>query len=177
MLNSNKKIDFCNIPEIITRAAISLLFFDKDKFTFNQNLKGEFPNVNDYLFSIRIQDVKGFKRDVSFKEKNRNRYTEIKIVADYFPVKNKDFNKLQRFEKKNAYVVVLVTNDDLQVFGNDEEPMTFRIDDKIKDNSSGDDYYEMIVEGATTVRPQQSIILDERKKQFFKVLLYATPIE
>ncbi|MRI64548.1 hypothetical protein EDM00_11210 [Ornithobacterium rhinotracheale] len=172
-----KNAFFCNIPEEKTRAARWLVLLDKSVLTYNQNYNGRFPAIENYLLKVRINTDHTIKRAVSYKEKNFNRYHDIKIVSQFYPIASNEIVEIRRFVKKNAYIGVLITNDDFQVLGNSSEPMSFRIDDKIKDNASGNDYYELIIEGKTTVYPTINKLPEDKiKKQLFKVLLFGNPM-
>lgn len=151
---------YCNQPETQTREARWLVFFDKDKLTFNQNLKGELPPMEDFLFKVRVNVVSKFGRKTNRKQKAFNPYIDVKLVEAFFPVKSNDIKELEGFEQRKAYVVLLITNDDIQVFGNELEPMSFRIEDKVADNGSGVDHHLLIVEGATTIKTKRASLSD-----------------
>lgn len=169
------KKNFCNLPETITRESRWVLFFHRKKLSYNQNLRGYIPNLEDYIFKVRVNDVRKFNRKIDHKEKDFNPYINIGIDLRFFPINSEDIKLLQGFERRNHYVVILLSNDDLQCYGNDREPMSFRIEDKIVDNASGADAYRLIIEGATTIKTKRLILPEKAKNQLFKVLLYLPP--
>lgn len=166
---------FCNRTETNVREANWLLIYEKSRLTFNQNFRGEFPDPNDYLFRVRVQDVRGFNRSFRNRFRDHNRFREIAIQAEYFTLDKAEIKQLQAFAKTNAYVIVLVTNEDLQVFGNHRQGVSFDIEDNISDNASGNDSYVISLIGNTTVNVNFGILPEQIQNEFFKVLLYASP--
>lgn len=168
---------FCNRPERDTREARWLMFFDKSKLSFNDHLRGRFPDPEDYLFRVRVQDIPGFQRKVARKLQEKIRYEDVQLGLTYFPISNKEIEKLQKHEKTNAYVVVLATNTELQCFGNAREPMSFHIEDGIRDNGSGSDGFLLVVQGTTSVKLKTDLLPESVIESFFKVLLYGMPLK
>lgn len=167
---------FCNKTEIITREARWLLFFKKEALTYNEAYRGVFPEVENYAFRVRVQDVKKFSRKVKNKNQHKNHYKNISIKASYFPINSRDIDNLQGREADNEYIVVLVSNDDMQCFGNHREPMGLKVEDGVRDNGSGKDIYTLVIEGDTTIKRQKQQLPEELQRQYFKVLLYGNPI-
>lgn len=168
---------FCNLPEEITREARWLVFYKRDKLSFNQNLRGNLPPIDEYLFKVRVNNISNFDRQVDRTTRDYNRFSKIKIEEKFFPIKIRDIDELMKWERKNAYVVLLVTNDDIQVFGNHIEPMSFRVEDAVRDDATGLDAYNLIVEGSTTVPVRFALLPEELKAKYFKVLFFVNPLE
>lgn len=168
---------FCNRTERDIREVRWLAFYDKSKLSFNDHLRGRFPPPDDYLFKVRVQNVREFKRSVSRKLQDNNRYEDIHLTAAYFAISSDDIRRLRVFEKTNAYVVILATNTDLQCFGNVRESFSFYIEDRLRENGDGNDVYNIHTTGKTTVRLQTDLLPEVALKEYFKVLLFGMPIK
>lgn len=176
-LISEKPYTFCNDPDDITREGTWLIFYNKVKFTYNQNLKGQFPEADNYDFKVKIATLDNYKRALTLKSKDYNRYTQVKLSVDYYSFNKEEIKKLKDKQERNAYVLVLVSNQDRMVVGNHREPMSLEVQDNIKDNGKGKDAYTLRINGKTTVRVRQEKLPEAVTSKFFSVLLYTNPIK
>ncbi|MDO5510228.1 MAG: hypothetical protein Q4F57_06000 [Weeksellaceae bacterium] len=169
-------INFCNRAELNTREASWLVFYAAHKFTYNNNLRGVLPAAHDYDFKVRVNDVSSFVRDIKSEKREHNHYYAVRITARYYPIADKQLAELQALQADNAYVVLLITNSDAQVFGNAREPMSMHVHDHVRDDGSGQDYHVLEIAGDTTMRPAKQELGEVVAPRYFKVLLYTNPI-
>lgn len=166
------QIQICNLPEDFTREIRYVLIFDAQNFTFNQNFKGLTPSENQFLLKISLQNPANYSRKIDIKTQNDNDYYDIKISAPVYDISKENRLQLINFHKKRKYVVALVSAQEMLVLGNHREPLTLSVDDNIKDDGSGKDFFNVNITGQTIVFPTLSKITEK-----FRVLLFLPPLK
>lgn len=166
------QIKICNIPENFTREIRHILIFNAKTFSFNQNFRGLTPNENDFLLKISLQNPSNYSRKIDIKTQHHNDYYDLKISVPVYDLSKENRLHLIDFHKKRKYVVALVSAQEMLVLGNHREPLTLSIDDNIKDDGSGKDFFDVNITGQTIVFPTLGKITEK-----FRVLLFMPPLK
>ncbi|SDE68565.1 hypothetical protein [Riemerella columbipharyngis] len=94
-----------------------------------------------------------FARNINLKYNNDNAYFEVDITTGIYL---SDYLIPSIFDVfgKRKFAVALVTNNDKIFIGNNREPMSIDLHDRIKDDNSGSDKYEVSIYGTTILDPR-----------------------
>lgn len=156
----------CNTPEDFVREARYLLIYDAKNFSFNENFRGIEQPSSQELLKIDIP-APTLQRQISLKEKDQNDFFDIKLQFSFFDLDFKYRNILYSFHKRRKYTIVLFSNTEMMILGNDREPMSISIQDHISDNTLGKDAFQITITGQSIIFPKQTKI-----KERFRVLFF-----
>lgn len=162
--------DLCNIAENFTREIKHILIYDSEALSFNQNLRGQYPNPKSYLLKIDVHNIGDYKRLFNLKKQNKNDYFKIDISIPFLDLSFENRDKLYKFNKNRAYLIVTVSNKEMMVLGNDRERLSVDIFDHIQDNGKGKDQFTIKITGETIIYPTMRNVTDA-----FRVLLFSYP--
>lgn len=164
-------LHICNAPEDFTREIRHILLFDYQQLTFNKNLNGLPPEGN-FLLKIDLHNPTPFQRKIDFKTQHNTDFYDVKITIPIYDVSPKSRLKLFGFHKRKKYVMALVSAQETLILGNHREPFSLLIDDNIKDDGSGKDFFNVTITGQTLIFPSTNKITEP-----FRVLLFVPPLE
>lgn len=143
---------FSNIAEPFFREVRRIEIYRKDSLTFSSNFSRSIPTIDDVQYVIDIIP-ENFKRTIIRKTQKVSYFHEIELG---FPLLRLDPLSIQRYQdyfNKKEWVVILVSNDDKLVLGNNREPLRIQVLDNITLDNSGNDQYWMQISGKTIVPP------------------------
>lgn len=143
---------FNNKAENFYREIRSIEIYDAKDYDFTQNMLGNFPNINNLLYSFEIIP-EDFERKISRKTKDGNYYHDIEIGFPLLKMDKTNVDKYQNYFNKKGFCVVLVSNVDKTALGNSREPLKIEMLDNRKDDNSGKDEYYMSITGETIINP------------------------
>lgn len=163
--------DFCNLSENFIREIRHILIYDADALTFNANLRGDYPNLESYIYKISVHTPSAYKRRVQLKKKNKNDYLDININIPIYDLSAESRDKLYSLHARRRYVIVFSSNKDRMVLGNSRERLHIEILDGIRDDATGKDHFVLKIKGETTIKPNIRKVTPA-----FRVLLFAPPL-
>ena len=144
---------FKNKAESFYREIRSIEIYNGEDISFFQVFKGIFPSPDQVIFSFDIVP-ESYGRKISTKTQGGNYYTEIDVN---FPLLDMSVENIElcyeKFNKK-SFAVVLVSNTQKMVLGNDREMLKVEFLDNIKDDNSGNDEYTIAISGESIIPPK-----------------------
>lgn len=162
---------FTNKPESFIRELTGILIFDKTKIPYLDQLRGKFPSPEDALYKYKVipDDV---DRSIPTQFSGGNPYYSPDITMSLVDLsvgnREKWYEDLNRF---NKYAVILISNTEMMMLGNDRFPLNITVSDNISDDGSGTDSFTMRIYGDTIIPPKVHKIIPK-----FKVLFFIPPI-
>ncbi len=165
-----EKTDFCNLSENFTREIRYILIYDATALSFNENLRGDYPDPNDYICKIPVYTQSTYKRKVQLKKQDKNDCFNIDIRIPFYDLDFENREKLYRLDMNRKYLIVTVSNKEMMVLGNHRERLSVSVLDNIVDNGSGKDHFLVHITGKTIIRPYL-----RRVTPMFRVLLFDYP--
>ena len=73
----------------------------------------------------------------------------------------------EEFNKFNEFAVILVSNTEMTMLGNDRFPLSITVTDNMKDDGSGTDSFSLNIYGDTIIEPRLYKIQNKFKVLFF----------
>ena len=146
---------FNNLAENFFREIRNIEIYESKDLRFEHQLKSVFPDTAKILYKIDIIP-EDFSRKVQTKTKNGNYFFNIELG---FPLLQMDLESVRKYfdyfnEKK--FAVVLNSNTEKTMIGNDREPLKIEILDNKTDDDSGKDEFNMSITGETIIYPKIS---------------------
>lgn len=144
---------FNNISENFFREIRKVEIYKSDDVNYIENYNGEFPpaEVLQYAFDVTPED---FTRKLSRKTRNGNYFHDVDLGFPLLKMDKTNVEKYQNYFNKKAFSVVLVSNTDKILLGNQIEPLKIEVLDNRKDNASGNDEYYLSITGETIIDPK-----------------------
>jgi len=162
---------FTNRPESFIRELTGILIFDKSKMSYLDQLRGKFPDPDDALYRYKVlpDDV---DRSIPTQFAGGNPYysPDITISLVDLTVANRE-QWYDNFNRFNTFAVILVSNTEMMMLGNDRFPLNITVSDNMTDDGSGTDYFSLRIYGDTIIQPKVHKIVPK-----FKVLFFIPPI-
>jgi len=163
--------NFTNLPENFFRELKGILVFDKSKISYLDQLKGKFPNPEEalYKYCVLPADV---SREIptDINSGNVSYGTDISINLVDLTVQNRE-DWYEQLNKFNKFAVILISNTEMTMLGNNDFPLSITVNDSIKDDASGSDTFVMRIYGDNVIAPKVYKIIPK-----FKVLFFIPPI-
>jgi len=159
--------NFTNIPESFFRELKGILVFDKSKISYIDNLKSKFPNPEDALYKFCVVPGDASRSiPTEIVAANISYAPDITMSLVDLTVQNREqwYEDLNRF---NKFAVILVSNTEMMMLGNDKFPLSITINDNMSDDGSGSDSFSLRVYGETVIEPKVYKIVPKFKVLFF----------
>lgn len=162
---------YCNIPEEFFRELKGILIYQKEQVPYIDQLKGKFPQPDEALYQFRVlPGDAGRKIPTKFQAGNVYYSPDITVSLVDLTVKNRT-EWYTYFNKFNEFAVVLVSNTEMMMLGNNLFPLNITVNDNIMDDGFGTDNFQLNVYGDTILEPIIYKIVNK-----FKVLFFIPPI-
>ncbi len=162
---------FTNRPESFIRELTGILIFDKLKISYLDQLRGKFPDPEEALYKYKVlPDDVDRSIPTQFAAGNPYYSPDITISLVDLTVANRE-QWYDNFNRFNAFVVILVSNTEMMMLGNDRFPLNITVSDNMTDDGSGTDYFSLRIYGDTIIPPKVHKIVPQ-----FKVLFFIPPI-
>lgn len=159
--------NYCNKPEDFFRELKGILIYDKAQISYIDQIKGKFPQPDEakFKFSVLPGDA---SRKIPTKTISGNVYyqPDITISLVDLTVKNRD-EWYENFNKFNQFAVVLVSNTEMMMLGNDRFPLSITVTDNLNDDGSGSDSFSLNIYGDTIIAPTVYKIVQKFLIKFF----------
>lgn len=142
-----------NKLENFVREIRNIKIYQSSALSFSDNMKGNLPNADDlqYVFKVNPED---FERKLPTKRQDGNNYFEVDVNFPLLAMTKANRNSLYEKFNRKGFCMVLVSNTESMVLGNDREPLGIDFLDAIKDNASGNDQFNISVTGKTIIPPK-----------------------
>ncbi|MGD1319543.1 hypothetical protein [Chryseobacterium sp. 2R14A] len=163
--------NFTNIPENFIRELKGILVFDKSKISYLHQLAGKFPNPEEALYKYCVLPGDASRSIATNNTAGNISYSpDISVSLVDLTVANREhwYEELNRF---NKFAVILISNTEMMMLGNDRFPLSITVSDAISDDGSGSDSFTLRVFGETIIEPKVYKIVPK-----FKVLFFIPPI-
>lgn len=129
---------------------VEIYFATTVKYT--DQYENSFPNPQKAQYIIDVEP-ESFRRNLILKKRRGNYFTSIDLSFLLLDLRPQLRNQLkEKFDQKN-FAVVLTSNTEKMMLGNDREPLTIDLIDNIKDNNRGLDHYSISISGETILSP------------------------
>ena len=144
---------FNNKSETFFREIRKIEIYEASAVSYEDNFAGNFPDPEGikYVFDIVPED---FSRKIARKTRTGNYFHEIDLGFPLLKMDKTNVEKYQEYFNKEKFAVVLISNTDKMMLGNDREPLKIEVLDNRKDNNSGNDEYYLSITGETILTPK-----------------------
>lgn len=143
-----------NIPDHFFRQIRKIEIYEAEDYPFSDVPFGGFQNLTPIISFCNVIFT-AYDRSIKRKSKNGNYYFETDISFGVFSLNPLETMIWENLLNRKAFVAVLYTNTDVLVLGNASEPFLVEIQDKIKDDNSGQDKLEVQIFGETILQPKR----------------------
>ena len=144
---------FCNAGEPFFREIQKVQLYYADALSFHDAMNGGTPKETDCFMEFFIPNPQDFSRSIKTASDAYNDYLKIDLSFPLLDIKKENRRLLYAHAFRNQYAVMLVSNREKVVFGNQREPMSFEVHDKIRDDGSGKDVLLIKIYGKTLLKP------------------------
>lgn len=143
-----------NIPDQFFRQIRKIEIYEAEDYPYTSAFMGDFQNLTPIISFCNVIFT-AYDRSIKRKSKNGNYYFETDISFGVFSLNPLETMIWENLLNCKAFVAVLYTNTDVLVLGNASEPFLVEIQDKIKDDNSGQDKLEVQIFGETILQPKR----------------------
>jgi hypothetical protein len=144
---------FNNKSETFLREIRKIEIYKSESVKYTDNFNGKFPSASDVLYTFDIVP-ESFSRQIDRKKTSDNYYHEISIEFPLLKLDSVNINKYQNNFNHKKFAVVLVSNSEKTLLGNEREPLKIEVFDHKKDDNSGSDEYTLSISGETIIAPK-----------------------
>ena len=142
-----------SIPDYFFREIRKIEVYKASQYSFNDLFIEKVLSSQPILVFENIIPEE-FDRSISRRSRNGNYYFDIDISFSLYNLNPMDISIWSILLNKKDFVVVLRTNTEFMVLGNDTEPLRIESHDKRKDDNTGTDKIEIRIFGETIIEPQ-----------------------
>lgn len=144
---------FKNKSESFYREARSVKIYKASDVSYIDNFNGVFPDPTMALYQFDIVP-ESYGRRLPTKTQSSNYYTEIDVTYALLDLSKDTVDKCKEYFNKKNFAVVLISNTEQVLLGNDREPLKIEFIDNIKDDSSGNDECTIAISGDSIITPK-----------------------
>ena len=144
---------FTNKAETFFREIRSIEIYSASDISYINNFNGIFPDPETALYKFDIVP-ESFARKISTKTQNGNYFYDIDISFPLLDMSKNTIDKCYEIFNKKAFVVVLNSNTEKMMLGNEREMIKVEFIDNKKDDNSGTDEFTIAVSGDTIITPK-----------------------
>ena len=142
---------FKNKAESVFREIRSVEIFRSTDISYQDNLDRVFPTIDPlYKFDIASET---YSRKLLTKTKTGNYLYDIDLGFTVLDLDETTIAKCYEYFNKKGFAIVMYSNVDRQMLGNDREPLTIEFIDGKKEDGSGSDDCNISITGKTILPP------------------------
>jgi hypothetical protein len=141
-----------NKSENFFREIRKIEIYNCESIDYMDYYTGNFPDVNNALFVFDIIP-ENFSRKIPRKKKDGNYYHEIDINFPLLQINSENVELYQNSFNDKKFAMVLISNTEKTMIGNEREPLTIEVLDNKKDDASGNDEYNLSITGESILNP------------------------
>lgn len=142
-----------NQSESFYREARSIEIFNAEDVKYINNFNGIFPDPNLALCTIDLIP-ESYNRKLPTKTQSSNYFTEIDINFALVDLSQPTLDYFKNTLNKKKFAVVINSNTEKLLLGNEREPLKIEVIDNIKDDNSGTDEYTIALSGDSIITPK-----------------------
>ena len=148
---------FKNKSEPFFREIRRIEIYDASAVTFENNFQNIFP---DPKLAKHVFDVipETFTRKIPTKKSSGSYSFEPDFGFPLLDMSKVNVDILFADFNREGFAVVLVSNMQKTLIGNDQEPLIVEIIDNVKDDNSGNDEYSISITGSTIIYPKFALL-------------------
>lgn len=143
-----------NIPDQFFRQIRKIEIYEAEDYPYTSAFMGDFQNLTPIITFCNVL-FSDYDRSIKRKSKNGNYYFEVDLSFSVYSLNPLETKIWETLLNRKEFVAVLYTNTDVLVLGNATEPFLVEIQDKIKDDNSGQDKLEVQIFGETILQPKR----------------------
>lgn len=144
---------FSNRSESFFREIRKIDIYPAESSSYIHNFNGIFPNIDDILYTFDVVP-EDYERKISTKTSDGNYLYDVDLGFPLLNISIENREKLYEYFNKKEFAVVLVSNTEKMLLGNEREPLSIEVIDGIKDNNSGTDQVNISITGKTIIPPK-----------------------
>ncbi len=148
--------EICNIPDAFIREVKRIHIYDSKAYFFSLYKTTSWPPTVERRCVIKNLQPSSYKRKIQSKTESHNEYLKFDITFPIFDLSHQTRQLLSSLKGKK-HLVVLESNEDAILLGNEREPLSIFIHDALKDNGAGKDYFLLNIKGTSILSPKQVI--------------------
>lgn len=144
---------FNNESESFYREVRNIEIYNASDIKYIDALNGLFP---DPMAALYIFDIvpESYSRGIYTKTQTGNYFTDIDVSFPLLDMSKATVDKCYKYFNKKKFAIILNSNTERVLLGNEREKMKVEIIDNKKDDNSGNDEYTIAVSGDTIIKPQ-----------------------
>ena len=144
---------FPNKAESFYREIRSIEIYNASDVSYIDNFKGIFPNSNLCLYKFEIVP-ETFSPKILTKTQNGNYFTDIDISFSLLDLSKDNIDKCYEYFNKKNFSIVLISNIEKMLLGNEKEKLKVEFIDGKKNDASGSDECFISITGDTIISPK-----------------------
>lgn len=144
---------FKNKAESFFREIRSIEIYKSSDIRYIDNFQGIFPNVSRSILVIDISPETYIPKNQT-KTNSKNYFSDIDITFSLLDMSILNVEKCQEYFNKEGFAVVLNTNVEKMLLGNEREPLRIDFLDGKKNDASGTDECYFSITGSTIINPK-----------------------
>ena len=144
---------FKNKSEPFFREIRKIEIYDVANVSYQNNFDNIFPDPGTAMHIFEIIP-ETFIRKIPTKKMAGNYYFDADLGFPLLDMKKENVDQLFADFNRKGFSVVLVSNTQKTLIGNDRFPLTVEIIDNVKDDASGNDEYSISITGETILYPK-----------------------
>ncbi|WP_312390851.1 hypothetical protein [Chryseobacterium sp.] len=149
--------EFKNESESFYREIRSIEIYKASDVKYINAFNGVFPDPKLALYKYRIV-AESYSRGISTKTQNGNYFTDIDVSFPILDMSKSTYDKSHKYFNKKKFAIVLNSNTEKMLLGNDREKIKIEFIDNKKDDNSGNDEFTIAVSGDTIIKPQLQLL-------------------
>lgn len=148
---------FKNESESFFREVRSIEIYAASAVKYINVFNGIFPDPKTALYKFDIVP-ESYSRGISTKTQNGNYFTDIDVSFPVLDMSKSTYDKSHKYFNKKKFAIVLNSNTEKMLLGNDREKIKIEFIDNKKDDNSGNDEFTITLSGDTIIKPQIQLL-------------------
>ena len=145
---------FNNKAESFYREIRRIEIYQASDISYIDNFQGIFPDSNLCLYKFDITTPESFTPKILTKTQNGNYFTDIDISFSLLDLSKDNIDKCYEYFNKKKFAIVLISNIEKMLLGNDREKLKVEFIDGKKNDASGSDECYISITGDTIINPK-----------------------
>ncbi len=148
---------FKNESESFYREVRSIEIYDASNIKYVDAFNGVFPAPETALYKFNIVP-ESYSRGISTKTQTGNYFTDIDTSFPILDMSKATYDKCSKYFNKKKFAIVLKSNTEKMLLGNEREKIKVEFIDNKKDDNSGNDEFTLAISGDTIIKPQIQLL-------------------
>lgn len=145
---------FNNKAESFYREIRRIEIYQASDISYIDNFQGIFPDSNLCLYKFDVTNPESFAYKILTKTQNGNYFTDIDISFSLLDLSKDNIDKCYEYFNKKKFAIVLISNIEKMLLGNDREKLKVEFIDGKKNDASGSDECYISITGDTIINPK-----------------------